>query len=405
MLHKLSVLTVGVALLLLTANVHGVAQTAAESPANREIDAAFVASHNLDHDQALGHARQAVRLDPDNSRTHRALASVIWLDLLYWRGGMTVDSFLGNLSSMQLNLPKPDAQLADEFKGAVNRAIELAEKRLKQRASDVDAMYDTGAAYGVLASYIASIEGSVTGAFRHAKRAFELHNEVLKRDPKRASAGIVVGGYRYVIASQPVVVQWFAFLAGFAGDKGKAIALLEQASHDPSSRVDGKTALVLIYSREGRHTEAMRLAGELAAELPDNRMFVLEQGSAAIRAGHKDSEAILTRGIAQFEKDKRPKLPGERALWFYKRGLSRLNLNRPPDATAADLRQALASSPEAWVEGRTRVALGQLADLAGRRAEAVTEYTKAKAICGDRDQMCAQESRKFLKQPFSFEHR
>jgi len=91
MLHKLSVLTVGVALLLLAANVRGVAQTAAESPANREIDAAFVASHNLDHDQALGHARQAVRLDPDNSRTHRALASVIWLDLLYWRGGMTVD--------------------------------------------------------------------------------------------------------------------------------------------------------------------------------------------------------------------------------------------------------------------------------------------------------------------------
>ncbi len=113
---------------------------------------------------------------------------------------------------------------------------------------------------------------------------------------------------------------------------------------------------------------------------------------------------MLTRGLAAFEKDTRPKLPGEKALWLYKRGLSRLNLNRPPDATA-DLRASLAASPQAWVEGRTRVALGQLADLAGRRQDAIAEYTKAKAVCGDRDQMCAEESRKYLRQPFSFEHR
>ena len=65
---------------------------------------------------------------------------------------MTVDSYLGSLSSMQLNLPKPDPQLADEFRGAINKAIELAEKRLKQRSNDIDAMYDAGAAYGVQAT-------------------------------------------------------------------------------------------------------------------------------------------------------------------------------------------------------------------------------------------------------------
>ena len=411
MLHKLTIVTAAVALLLVAANVRGRAQTAQTPPASqesaaiKEIFAAFAASHNLDHDQALGHARQAVRLDPNSSRTHRGLASILWLDLLFWRGGMTVDTYLGSLSSMQLNLPKPDPALAAEFKGALNKAIELAEKKLKQRPSDLDAMYDAGAAYGVQASYVASVEGSVTSAFKHARRAYELQSEVLKRDPKRAPAGLIVGTYRYVIATQPTLVQWLAYLAGFSGDKSKAIALLEDASHDPMSRIDGKTALVIIYSREGRHSEAMRLAGELAAELPRNRLYVLEQGAAAIRAGRAaDADTILTRGIAAFEKDPRKKLPGERALWFYKRGLARLNQNRPADATT-DLRQALASSPQAWVEGRTRVALGQLADLAGRRKEAVDEYTKARAVCGNLDQMCAEESRKFLRQPFKFDHR
>ena len=380
-------------------------QPQADSPAIREVNAAFAASYNLDHDQALAHARRAVQLDPNSSRTHRGLASVIWLDLLFWRGGMTVDNYLGSLQSMQLTLPKPDPDMAAEFKGALAKAIELAERRLKQNPKDVDALYDAGAAYGIQATYAASVEGGIANAFRYARRAFDTQNEVLIRDPSRASAGLIVGTYRYVVSTQPALVRFFAFLAGFTGDKDKALALLEAASHDPMSRVDAKTALVLIYSREGRHSEAMRLAGELAAELPRNRMFVFEEGAAAIRAGRAaEAETILTQGLAAFDKDTRRKLPGERALWLYKRGLARLNMNHPADATT-DLRQALAASPVGWVEGRIRVALGQLADLAGHRPEAVAEYTKAKSICGTADSVCADEARQYLKQPFSFDRR
>ena len=61
---------------------------------------------------------------------------------------------------------------------------------------------------------------------------------------------------------------------------------------------------------------------------------MLEEGAAAIRAGHADeADAALTRGLAAFEEDTRPKIPGEHALWLYKRGLARLNLNHPADAS------------------------------------------------------------------------
>lgn len=379
------------------------APAAQDSPAIREVKAAFAATYNLDHEEALGRARNAVRLDPNSARAHRALASTIWLQLLFRRGATTVDHYLGGLSTNQINLPKPPAELADEFKGAIGRSIELAEKRLRQNSRDIDAIYDVGAAYGVQASYVASVEGSITAAFKSARRAFEMMSLVMSRDPSRASAGVIVGTYRYVISSQPAYVRFFAYFAGFIGDKEKAIAILEAASHDPLSRVDAKTALVLIYSREGRHNEAVRLTRELQAEAPRNRMFVLEEGSASIRAGHADqAEAALTRGLVAFATDPRPKIPGEQALWLYKRGLARLNQNHPADASA-DLHMALNVGPARWVEGRTHVALGKLADLAGKRQDALTEYTKARIACDAApDAPCAAEARSLLKQPFSF---
>jgi tetratricopeptide (TPR) repeat protein len=405
MLKKLQVAAIIAALILLAPQLGARDMVLPQdSAAVREVNAAFTAAQNLDHEEALAHARQAVALDPNSARTHRGLASIIWLNLLFQRGAMTVDHYLGSISMNPIALPKPDPLLAAEFKGALARSIELAEKRLQKNPADPNALFDAGAAYGVQAAYVATVEGSITQAFRYARRAFETQSAVLVRDPSMASAGMIVGTYRYLIASQPAYVRALAFLAGFSGDKEKGIALLEVASHDPLSRVDAKSALVLIYSREGRHNEALRLTRELQVEVPRNRLLILEEGSAAIRAGRAgEAEAALTRGLTRFDEDRRQKIPGEHALWFYKRGLARLNLNHPADATS-DLKRALTVNPLPWVEGRIHVALGKLADLAGRRAEATAEYAKALTACGvGPDRVCQAEARTFLKQPFAFE--
>jgi tetratricopeptide (TPR) repeat protein len=285
-------IVVGAALLLprpaVEARQAGLAQ---EPPAIRELNAAFAASYSLDHDQAIAHARRAVQLDPENSRVQRGLASILWLDLLFYRGAMTVDTYLGTLQSMQLALPKPDPELAAEFKGAIGRAIELAERRLKQRPNDLDALYDAGAAYGIQATYLASVEGGITSAFRSARRAFDMQRQVLARDPSRAPAGLIVGTYRYVVATQPMLVRFFAYLAGFGGDKEKALAMLEAASHDPLTRVDAKAALILIYSREGRlagHAPGRRTGGRAAAQssLPARAGRRRDSGGARRRSRH-----------------------------------------------------------------------------------------------------------------------
>jgi len=377
---------------------------ASTSPLDDAIDRAYDAAYNLDHDNAIQLARSAVSLAPGEARAHRSLAGILWLQMLFQRGAVTVDNYLGGVTKAQLTLPKPAPALDAEFKKELGLAMSLAEEKLRKNARDMNAKYDAGAAYALQASYTASVEGSVMSAFGPAKRAFNAHEDVLNKDPQRADAGIVVGSYRYIVAMQALPTRMFAYMAGFGGGKDKGIDLLEAANRGAEGRMEAAVALILIYSREARYADALRLLREYSAEYPRNRILVLELGSAAIRAGRLvEADATLSRGLAAFDADPRPKIPGERALWTYKRGLARLLMNRQADAFV-DFGSVLEQHPVDWVRGRTHLELGKLADLAANRPGALAQYKQAKALCeASNDPICAADASRFLRRPFSFE--
>ncbi|MEO8482997.1 MAG: tetratricopeptide repeat protein [Acidobacteriota bacterium] len=366
------------------------------------LSTAYSAMYNLDRDVALSTARQAVASAPAVSRAHRTLAMVLWLEALFQRGAVTVDNYLGGLTKSQLALPKPQPALDTEFKQELNRAITLADMQLHRSPRDVTAMHDLGSALGLQASYMASVEGSVMAAFGPARRAFDLEERVLGRDPNQVDAGTIVGTYRYSVSSLGVTARMMAYLAGFGGGKERGISLIEAASRRGNGQTEARTALILIYSREGRHLDAFHLLGQMVAEFPRNRLFVLEQGAAAIRAGRaEEAEAILTRGVAAFDHDNRAKIPGERALWLYKRASARVSLNHLADAQA-DLAEALTSGPVDWVRGRINFELGRVADLRGQRAEALTRYRAARDI-GQlaNDPIVVADALRFIQRPFA----
>jgi hypothetical protein len=329
---------------------------------------------------------------------------MLWVQLLYKRGTVSIDHFLGGFSRSDVQMPKPPADVDAEFKREVEQAIALAEARLRTTPDDVQAHFDVGAAHALKATYTASIEGKVGSAFSAARRAFDQQEKVLERDPARKDAGLVVGIYRYLVASFNWPTRFVAYVAGFGGDKEKAIRLLEDAATHPATRVDARTALMLIFSREGRHTDVARLARELRPMAPRNRLLFLEEGAAAIRAGNaRTADDVITRGLAVFAKDPRPKVPGERSLWFYKRGLARVNLNHLPDASV-DLHEALAAQPPGWIRGRVHLELGKIEDLGARRAGALEHYKTAKSTCeASRDPSCANEAGRLIRRPFTFD--
>src|SRR5262249_13162249 len=111
------------------------------------LDRAFTAAYNLDHPEAVQLARTAVVMAPDDPLAHRALAAILWLDMLFQRGAVTVDNYLGSSSKAPLNLPKPAPDVDAEFKKELALATQLVEAQLKKNPHDLDAKFEAGSVY------------------------------------------------------------------------------------------------------------------------------------------------------------------------------------------------------------------------------------------------------------------
>ncbi len=351
------------------------------------------------HDEAIKLLRHAVSLAPEDSSAHRALASAIWLKMLFLRGAVTVDHYLGSFSRSNVNLPKPPAELVNEFTSEIGKAIDLAEHRAASHPKDAQARYDLGAALGIQSSYVASIEGRLLAGFRSARRAYSEHERVMQLDPRRKDAGVTVGTYRYIISTLSMPMRMMAYVAGFGGGKERGIQMLEEtAASGGESRTDALFALVLLYNRERRYDEALKTLEELRRLYPRNRLVVLEAGSTALRAGRPaQADTLLTEGLGMLASTTGPTIPGEEALWRYKRGAARAALGRT-DHAAADLSAAVTTASQDWIQGRARVELGRLAMTRGDRQRAAGEARQGETLCRQaNDPSCVEDARKLLR--------
>lgn len=363
---------------------------------------AFEHAYNLDYPEAVATFERALARDPNDSATHRGRALITWLHIIFRRGSITVDQYLGGLSRRDVDMPKPPPEEAATFHRHAARAVELAERRLAEDPNDAGALYDLGAALGLQASYVATVEGRVLGAFRSARRAFDSHERVLARDPGRREAGLIVGTYRYVISKLSRPTRWMAYLAGFGGDGELGIRMIEEVARLPGeSQVDAKFALMLLYNREGRFGAALEVIRELQKRFPRNRLLWLEAGATALRAGRAaEAERWLSEGIARLRGDRRPRAFGEEALWYHKRGAARVASRRTAEA-ADDLSHALALPAHRWVHARTWLERGKLADLAGRRADARQAYERARRMAREgNDPATTAAAASFLRRPY-----
>lgn len=363
---------------------------------------AFDAAYNLDYPEALRLFDLAIARDPNDSATHRARAVATWLHIVFMRGSVTVDQYMGGMTSKDVNLEKPPADEAATFQLHAEKALALAEARLRSQPDDVQGLYDLGAAYGVLASYAASVEGRVGGAFSQARRAFNAHERVMELDPRRKDAGLVVGTYRYVVSTLPFPLRWMAYMAGFGGDRDYGVRLVEDAArYKGDAQTDAKVALLLLYNREGRFKEALAVTDDLIARYPRNRIVVLESGATAIRARlFAQADRVLTDGLTRFAADPRPKAFGEEATWYYKRGLARIPLGNVRGAQT-DLQRAQSLPARGWVKARIRLEQGKIEDLSGRREHAVAVYREAMRMAeASNDPSTSREAQRLVKTPY-----
>ena len=355
--------------------------------------------YNLDRDQALATFRQATTVDSQDAAAFRGLASTLWLNITFRRGNMTVDDYLGRVTKPNPNIPPPPPELVTAHRDAIDHAIAIARARLAKNSRDADAHYQLGAAVGLRASYSATVDGTAMSAFRSAREAYDEHEQVLSIDPARKDAGLIVGTYRYVVSALALPVRLMAYVVGFGGGRERGIQFVEgAAAYGGDNQEDARFALVLMYNREKRYDDALKQLQILRDRFPKNRLVWLEMGSTQIRAGrYADAERVLSEGMTRFAGDTRPRMFGEDALWFHKRGTARAWRGQNADAEA-DLKHALSLEGRKWVHGRTHLELGRLALKKGDRAAARQEFQAAISLCeSDNDPLPADEARRLMK--------
>lgn len=371
--------------------------------ANSESEAlrgrASVELYNLEHQRAIELFRKAVAADPLDPAAHRGLAIGLWMQISFYRGNVTVDDYLRGVARQTIPERPTPPEAASAFNDALNQALALGGKQVAAAPRNAEAHFQVGAAHGLRASYIATVEGSARTAFNAARDAYNSQERALSLDPRRKDAGLIVGTYRYIVSALSLPMRWVAYIAGFGGGKARGIRMVEEAAaYGGENEDDARFALVLLYNRERQFDQAIEQLELLRERYPRNRLLWLELAATSLRAGRPaDAERILNDGLARFANDDRPRMFGEDAMWAYKRGAARAALKRRQEAEQ-DLRRSVSLEGRKWVHARAHLELGKLRLQDGNRVEANRELQRAAELGdADRDRATAEEARRLMR--------
>jgi len=337
--------------------------------------------------------RAAIDADPTDSNAYRLAAATVWISTLFKQGAVTADDYLGQARSEVSRQPVA-AETSAAFATYINRALALAEQRVRDRPNEAEAHFQLGAAYGYLTTYKATVEGRVASGFRTARRAYNENERALALDPGRRDAGLTIGIYRYAVSTLSLPLRLLAGIAGFGGGRDHGLRLIEDAATYPSdTQTNARFTLIVIYNREQRYDDALKVIRDLQNAYPRNRLLWLEAASTALRAKRfEDARAAVAEGMDRLSRDSRPRAYGEAARWRYCLGAALVGLRRTEDAER-ELRIVLQADAPEWLKGRAHKELGKLADLSADRQRAIAEYRTASRICREQhDSTCGEEA-------------
>ena len=158
--------------------------------------------YNLDYPDALAAFRLAIAADPDDSRAYCAR----WPPPPGPRCSSSRAPSRWTTTSVRrarMSRARPRRRTLDRaFHDDLDRAQAIAEAQLRAHPERRRrAFCRSDPSYGFRASYIATVEGRVVGSLGPGRRAYREHQRVLELDPSRKDAGLIVGLYRYAVAS------------------------------------------------------------------------------------------------------------------------------------------------------------------------------------------------------------
>ena len=261
------------------------------------------ALYNIDYDKANRDFKEIVRLYPNHPGGYQLLAARLWIKTLY-ESRRLQSSLYSSESFYSSGDDKVDPKIVTEFRNLTREARRLAEAKLKQEPKNIEALDFLANTEGLKASFEEAVERRHFAALRDGNDAVNHHREVLKLDPKYIDAQITIGLYEYVVGALPLPIKILAGATGYRGSKKRGLKMLEQvAAEGRWAQDDAKSVLILLYTREKRFADVVKLTRELSAKYPRNYLLRLETGDALVSLAAQKRKEKDVAGAAQAEKE------------------------------------------------------------------------------------------------------
>ena len=345
------------------------------------------ALYNIDYDKAQRDFKEIVRLYPNHPGGYQLLAARVWIKTLYESRRLQA-SLYSSESFYSSGDDKVDPKIVAEFRGYTRDAKRLAEAKLKQEPKNIEALDFLANTEGLKAAFEEGVERRHFAALRDGNDAVNHHRAVLKLNPEYIDAQITIGLYEYVVGSLPLGVKILANATGFRGSKKRGLKLLEQVAQEGTwAKDDAKSVLIVLYTREKRFADKVKLARELSAKYPRNYLLRLETADALVSLAAQERLEKDVAGAAQAEKeafatfeeilrDRNVREAAGRALDLvhFKYGEALLTAGYHERAAKEFLATTKVDRAEANLVTMAHLYAARAYDAAGKRDEALAQY-------------------------------
>jgi tetratricopeptide (TPR) repeat protein len=361
---------------------------------------AIDALYNLDFSIGQAAFESLTQKEPDNPDFWNGLGSSLWLKILYDQQKLDMENYsgsqFGTKDARETINPADEKRLRDTIQIAIGKANAL----LRRNPDDVHALYALGVANATLGSFEATARRAYVAAHSKAKTARDYHQKVLKLDPNYNDARLSVGVYDYVISQIPGVLRIILFPFGVSTNgKEAGIQNLEVAALKGNhASIDAKMLLVVVYNREKKYDQALRLISELHARYPRNFLFELSEGSINGKMKNWDAAVQIYQGVLSkilLKQDGYDRLRSTPVLLQLAKG----NVERSHSDAAVESFGKVVAARDATDNEKAdaHIWMGKIFDSGGRRDQALAQYDAVlKLIC---DSGYKDEAQKLKRRP------
>lgn len=241
------------------------------------LDHGFQLLYNLDFDRAHNIFAQWEQSHPDDPMGPTADAAGLLFSEFHRLG--ILESQFFELDKRFENRPKlnPDPAVRALFDAAIEKAEQLARKRLAKNSKDKDALFALTLTNGLKADYAALIEKRNLASLHYTKEAAMWGDQTLAVDPNCYDAHIAGGISKYLIGSMAAPLRWLVRLGGVSGDKQAGVKELQLvAAHGHYLAPFADILLAIAYVRDHDKQHARELLASLREEFPANPLFAQE---------------------------------------------------------------------------------------------------------------------------------